>query len=292
VEIVRFLRGPEGCPWDRAQTLESLRPFVLEEAYEVLDALDRGDRGALREELGDFVFEAVLLAQLCDESGDFSIADSLESIADKLVRRHTHVFGPKGGATGAPAEAEGLTPDQVVELWERVKARETTADGAPKTTLGGVPKTLPALLRAHEIGTRASAVGFDWARASDVIAKIEEEVAELREAVSTGLATDRARAEEEMGDLLFAIANLSRKLGIEPESALRKADDKFTRRFEAMEAALRERGRPLAAYTLDEMEAAWGRVKAAERLEAVAPPGAADDHETSAHPHSDRPSES
>jgi MazG family protein len=276
VEIVRYLRGPDGCPWDRAQTLQTLRPFVLEETYEVLEALDRDDRVALREELGDFIFEAVLLAQLCDEAGDFSIADSLESISNKLVRRHVHVFGPHDGtAERPPAGGTTMTPDEVVRLWENVKARETSDTGKPKTTLGGVPRTLPALLRAHEIATRAAAVGFDWERAADVLAKIEEEVAELRESVTSGLATDRARAEEEMGDLLFAIANLSRKLGIEPESALREANDKFTRRFAAMEASLREHGRPLAAYTLDEMEAAWGRVKLAERH--AAPPASGAD---------------
>jgi tetrapyrrole methylase family protein/MazG family protein/ATP diphosphatase len=270
VGIVRHLRGPDGCPWDRAQTLQTLRPFVLEETYEVLDALDRDDRVALREELGDFVFEAVLLAQLCDEAGDFSIAESLESISNKLVRRHIHVFGPHDGTAERPAGGSTMTPDEVIRLWESVKARETTDTGKPKTALGGVPRTLPALLRAYEIGTRAAAAGFDWERAADVVAKIEEEVGELREAVTAGLATDLARAEEEMGDLLFAMANLSRKLGIEPESALREANNKFTRRFDAMEAHLREHGRPLAAYTLDEMEAAWGRVKQAEQH--AAPP--------------------
>ena len=274
VEIVRHLRGPDGCPWDRAQTLQTLRPFVLEETYEVLEALDRDDRVALREELGDFIFEAVLLAQLCEEAGDFSIAESLESISNKLVRRHVHVFGPHDGTPERPPEGRTMTPGEVVRLWESVKARETTDAGEPKTTLGGVPRTLPALLRAHEIGTRAAAVGFDWERAADVVTKIEEEVAELREAVDSRLATDRARAEEEMGDLLFAIANLSRKLGIEPESALREANGKFTRRFEAMEANLRAHGRPLAACTLDDMEAAWGRVKQAERQAALPASGA------------------
>jgi MazG family protein len=265
VEIVRYLRGPDGCPWDRAQTLQTLRPFVLEETYEVLEALDRDDRVALREELGDFIFEAVLLAQVCEEAGDFSIAESLESISNKLVGRHVHVFGPNDGTSERRPERSTMTPDEVIRLWESVKARETTDTGKPKTTLGGVPRTLPALLRAHEIGTRAAAVGFDWERATDVVAKIEEEVAELREAVDSRLTTERGRAEEEMGDLLFAIANLSRKLGIEPESALRAANDKFTRRFDTMEAGLREHGRPIASYTLDEMETAWGRVKQAER---------------------------
>ena len=260
VELVRVLRSPEGCPWDRAQTLKTLRPFVLEETYEVLQALDHDDRAALCEELGDFIFEAVLLAQVCAERGEFTVADSLRSISDKLVRRHPHVFPP---ADGAETCAKPTTPGEVLEHWETLKARETSDSGKPRTTLGGVPATLPSLLRAHEIGMRAAAVGFDWERAVDVVAKIEEEVAELRETIEAGTA-GRERAEEEMGDLLFAIANLSRKLGIEPESALRQADEKFTRRFSAMEAAIRASGRSLSACALQDMEDVWSRVKAAE----------------------------
>jgi MazG family protein len=275
VDLVRALRSPGGCPWDREQTLQSLRPFVLEETYEVLEALDHDDRHALREELGDFIFEGVLLAQLCTESGDFTVADSLHAISDKLVRRHPHVFGPVDGADGAGGRPLPTTPDEVVERWEDLKSREKSTKGEQRTALGGVPKSLPALLRTHEIGIRASAVGFDWDRAADVVAKIEEEVAELREwVVGAGAAGDGERAEEEMGDLLFAIANLSRKLGIEPESALRKANDKFSRRFTAMESRLRAAGRPLSACSLQEMEDEWGRVKQAER-EAPAGPDAA-----------------
>ena len=262
VDLVRVLRSPGGCPWDREQTLQSLRPFVLEETYEVLEALDHDDRRALREELGDFIFEGVLLAQLCTESGDFTVADSLNAISDKLVRRHPHVFAPGEEAGGRPLPA---TPDEVVERWEDLKAREKSSKGEQRTALGGVPKALPALLRTHEIGIRASAVGFDWERADDVVAKIEEEVAELREWVGAGGSANATRAEEEMGDLLFAIANLSRKLGIEPESALRKANDKFSTRFSAMESRLRSSGRPLSECSLEEMEAEWGRVKQAER---------------------------
>jgi MazG family protein len=265
VELVRVLRSPGGCPWDREQTLQSLRPFVLEETYEVLEALDHDDRRALREELGDFIFEGVLLAQLCAESGDFTVADSLHAISDKLVRRHPHVFGPNDEGTGADGRPLPTTPDEVVERWEDLKAREQSSKGGQRTALGGVPKVLPALLRTHEIGIRASAVGFDWERPADVVAKIDEEVAELREEIGSGAPGSRERAEEEMGDLLFAIANLSRKLGIEPESALRKANDKFTRRFSAMEARLRATGRPLSSFSLQEMEDEWSRVKRAER---------------------------
>ena len=273
VDLVRVLRSPEGCPWDREQTLQTLRPFVLEETYEVLEALDHDDRRALREELGDFIFEGVLLAQLCTESGDFTVADSLHAISDKLVRRHPHVFGPNAAGAGADGRPLPTTPDEVVERWEDLKARETSSKGEQRTALGGVPKSLPALLRTHEIGIRASAVGFDWERASDVVAKIEEEVEELREWVGDGASGNGARAEEEMGDLLFAIANLSRKLGIEPESALRKANDKFSRRFSAMESRLRAAGRSLSECALQEMEDEWSRVKQAERA-APAPPDA------------------
>jgi MazG family protein len=274
VELVRMLRSPEGCPWDREQTLQTLRPFVLEETYEVLEALDHNDRPALREELGDFIFEAVLLAELCTESGDFTVADSLHSISDKLVRRHPHVFGPREAARPDEGRPAPTTAGEVLGLWEDLKAREHSSEGTRRTALGGVPKTLPALLRAHEIGVRASAVGFDWERAADVIAKIEEEVAELRESVETGGAGQRALAEEEMGDLLFAIANLSRKLGIEPEAALRQANEKFTRRFTAMELAMRAAGRALSDCSLQDMEDEWARVKLAERDgQAQAPAG-------------------
>jgi MazG family protein len=273
VDLVRVLRAPGGCPWDREQTLQSLRPFVLEETYEVLEALDHDDRHALREEIGDFLFEGVLLAQLCAESGDFTVADSLHAISDKLVRRHPHVFGSDTDPDGNSGRPRPTTPDEVVERWEDLKARERSSKGEPRTALGGVPKVLPALLRTHEIGIRASAVGFDWERAADVVAKIEEEVAELRDELGGGAGGNAGRAEEEMGDLLFAIANLSRKLGIEPESALRKANDKFSRRFSAMEARLRATGRALSECSLQEMEDEWSRVKEEER-EASAGPAA------------------
>jgi MazG family protein len=263
VDVVARLRAPGGCPWDREQTLETLRPFVLEETYEVLEAIDTGNRAALREEIGDLIFEGVLLAEVCAETGDFVVGDSLASITDKLVRRHPHVFGDAARAKNA---------DEVLGRWEEAKARERVAsvDGhSPKTILGGVPKSLPALLRAHEMGTRAAAVGFDWERPSDVLAKIEEEVTELREAVERsggpGDAEARRRQiEEEMGDLLFAIANLSRKLGVEPESALRQSDDKFARRFTELERRFAARGESLQQAGLARMEEEWERVKTAE----------------------------
>ena len=249
VEIMRTLRGANGCPWDREQTIESLRGFVLEETYEVLDAIDRGDHEALRGEIGDLLFEGVFLAQIEADDGRFDVATSLRAITAKLIRRHPHIFGAKKGVR---------TAGQVVEQWEQIKAREQKAAGGRRSLLGGVPKALPSLLRAHEIGTRVAAVGFDWARTSDVVDKIEEEVAELRRAVDgEGL----KRAEEEMGDLLFSIANLARKLGLEPESALRMANEKFTTRFAALERWFEEAGRSVHQATLEEMEAVWQQIK-------------------------------
>ena len=257
IEIMATLRSAQGCPWDREQTIDTLKPFVLEETYEVLEAIDRHDHDALCEELGDFVFEAVFLAQLEAEAGHFAIADSIRSIADKLVRRHPHVFACDTGE--APLDSAG----QVRTRWEEIKAKERGAAGAGKTLLGGIPATLPALLRAFQIGLRAASVGFDWERADDVVAKIREEVDELGEVVGGGSLADAARAEEEMGDLLFAIANLSRKLGIEPETALRKANDKFSARFEALEWAVAELGRTMREISLEQMEALWLRLKPA-----------------------------
>jgi tetrapyrrole methylase family protein / MazG family protein len=259
LEIMRALRAPGGCPWDREQTHASLRPFVLEETYEVLEAIEHGTPAQLREELGDFLYEAVFLAQISEEAGDFTIADVLDTVCEKLVRRHPHVF--------ARAEGEAaLTTGEVIEHWETIKARERAAAGQPaarpRTTLSGVPVTLPALLRAYEVSARAAAVGFDWARATDVLDKIDEEVAELRREVEAGATGDLSRTEDEMGDLLLAIANLSRKLGIEPEAALRRATARFTERFEAMEQALTAGGRAFADVSLDEMERIWQQVKA------------------------------
>ncbi len=266
VEIMATLRGPDGCPWDREQTIDTLKPFVLEETYEVLDAIDRHDHRALCEELGDFVFEAVFLAQLESEAGRFSIEDSLKSVADKLVRRHPHVFAREAG------DAAVDSADRVRTRWEEIKAQERSASEAseqPKTLLSGIAPTLPALLRAYHISTRAASVGFDWAGAGDVLDKIQEEVNELREVVDRGVAdaVDRVRAEEEMGDLLFAIANLARKLQIEPETALRKANDKFTRRFTQMELTIAASERLMQKMTLEELEAEWQHVKSRQHAD-------------------------
>jgi ATP diphosphatase len=234
-----------------------LKKYVLEETYELLEAIDRHDHEALREELGDFLFEAVFIAQLEREEGHFTIADAVRSVADKLVRRHPHVF----------ARAEGEPPletaSQVRVRWEEVKAQERGSQPAAKTLLSGIPAALPALLRAYQIGARAHSVGFDWHQPADVVAKIREEVDEIAEVVAAP-APDREQLEEEVGDLLFAIANLSRQLRVEPEAALRKANDKFTRRFTAMEQRVAARGGRLADMTLEELEAEWQISKATE----------------------------
>jgi MazG family protein len=255
VDIMATLRAPGGCPWDREQTIDTLKKYVLEETYELLEAIDRHDHQALREELGDFLFEAVFIAQLEQEDGHFSIADSVKAVADKLVRRHPHVFARDEGE--APLE----TANQVRVRWEEVKAQERGGERESKTLLSGIPAALPALLRAYQIGSRAHSVGFDWERPSDVVDKIREEVEEVAEVVDGSTTLDGRRAEEEIGDLLFAIANLSRQLGVEPEAALRKANDKFTLRFTRMESAVAKSGRKLSDMHLDELEQEWQTAK-------------------------------
>jgi MazG family protein len=258
IDIMATLRAPDGCPWDREQTIDTLKKYVLEETYELLEAIDHKDHDALREELGDFLLEAVFVAQLEYEAGHFSIADSVRAIADKLIRRHPHIFGRAEGE--APLE----TANQVRVRWEEVKAQERGGQPKPRTLLSGIPSALPALLRAHHIGARAHSVGFDWERPADVVEKIREEVDEVAEVVRSAAPLDPDRAEEEIGDLLFAIANLSRQLDIEPEAALRKANDKFTRRFTAMETRIAAAGRRMADMSLDDLEAEWQTSKAAE----------------------------
>jgi MazG family protein len=260
VRIMRALRAPGGCAWDQQQTLQSLRPFVLEETYEVLDAIDRGDLDALREELGDFLYEAVFLAQIAEEAGHFSIADAVAGIAEKLVRRHPHVFLPDGTPL-AEGGGGGLSADDVVRKWEDLKAAErATAGKPPKTLLGGIPRSMPALLRAYEMTARAATVGFDWTTPDDVVAKIHEELAEIHEARAMTPPSPDA-LEDEVGDLLFACANYARKLGVEPEAALRRASDKFHGRFTRMETRVGAAGGRLADHSLHEQNALWDAVK-------------------------------
>ncbi len=254
------LRSPAGCPWDREQTRESLRPFLLEETYEALDAIDRGDARELSGELGDVMFQCVFHGQVAAEAGEFDIADALDAIAAKLVRRHPHVFTRAGQPLSKAARRRaGLRqPGVVLEQWERLKAKEQAAAGVERRLLSGIPRAMPALPRAHEIGTRVATVGFDWPDTAGVVEKIEEEVRELRAALAEG----PARTADELGDLLFSIANLARKLGVEPEAALRQANDKFTQRFDALEARLHAKGASVHDTAPAELEQAWQAVKA------------------------------
>lgn len=255
VIIMDRLRDPGGCPWDREQTIDTIRTFLLEETYEVLEALDKDDPAKCREELGDLLFQVVFISRLYQERGDFTVDDAARSIADKLVRRHPHVFGD------TPAGSAGET----LKRWEAIKRaeRKGTVDAS---ALSGVPREIPALLRAYRLGVKAALVGFDWARLEDVWAKVDEEMAELRQAAS-GLPSGAALSEatrEEVGDLLFAVANLARKLGVDPEDALRRTDDKFVRRFHHVEKRLVERGKAPAESTLEEMDALWNEAKGLE----------------------------
>jgi MazG family protein len=259
VRTINTLRSKQGCPWDREQTHASLRPHLIEESYEAVEAIDRGDDEALASEMGDVLFQCVFHAQIAAEDGRFDLADSIEAITAKLIRRHPHVFTPAGRPLSAGRRRGNTirTSQAVKEQWEQIKAREQGNAGQKRRILAGVPASLPSLLRAYEIGRRVAAVGFEWQHPSDVVNKIEEEVRELREALDES----PARAAEELGDLLFAVANLARKIGLEPESALREANAKFTRRFEAVEEHFEQRGRSVHDATLEEMEGVWQKNK-------------------------------
>jgi MazG family protein len=258
VALMRILRGPTGCPWDREQTLESLLPFVLEEAHEVVEAVERGDSAELQGEIGDLMFEGVFLAQLCAESGAFTITDALNDVRAKLVRRHPHVFAPDAGTAGV------TTAEAVKTQWDEIKGMERAAKGAQRSSrLDGVPEGLPALLRASRLSAKAAKVGFDWSSPAQVLEKVDEELGEVRHALD---ARDTSHVAEEIGDLLFAVANLARLLDLDPEALLRGANRKFAGRFRAMEARLAGAGTPVGsdAATLDVMEAAWQAVKREE----------------------------
>ena len=250
VQLMHTLRAPGGCPWDREQTLPSLKPFVIEEAYEVVDAIDREHGPDLVEELGDLLLQAVFIAEVTSESGSSDIYDSITAIHDKLVRRHPHVFG----------QATANNAEEVLVNWEKLKNEERKAEN--KSVLAGVPPSLPALLRASRLTEKAGRVGFDWRRTDDVFEKIEEEITETKEAIASG---DQDHIREEIGDLLFTIANLARKLNVNAEEALQSANRKFTRRFESMESHVRAEGRNLDQLSLEQMDALWDEAKASER---------------------------
>ncbi|UFN50690.1 nucleoside triphosphate pyrophosphohydrolase [Roseomonas sp. OT10] len=256
IAIMARLRAPDGCPWDQVQDFDSIAPYTLEEAHEVAEAIARRDWPALRDELGDLLFQSVYHARMAEEAGHFAFADVAKAIADKMVARHPHVFG----------ERELRDAAAQTEAWEARKAAERRASGETGT-LAGVSAALPALVRAAKLTRRAARVGFDWPDAESVLTKLDEEVAELRaELPGAGpQGADRARLADEMGDLLFVLANLARKLDLDPEECLRGANRKFERRFGAVEAALARQGRTPAEAELEEMEALW---QAAKRTEA------------------------
>lgn len=250
------LLAPDGCPWDREQTLETLRPFLVEETYEVLDALERADVAGHQEELGDLLMQVVFHAALRQAEGGFDIDDVVGSIVDKLVRRHPHIFGPAGSS-------DARTSAEVLTQWEEIKAQEKKqSGGANARTLAGVPRGLPALARAQKLGSKAGRVGFDWGGWQGSLAKVREEVGEVEEIAETGAKATPA-AHHEIGDLLFAVVNLARKLEVDAESALGDACGRFERRFGFIEDRLRERGRTPAESNLEEMDGLWNEAKAA-----------------------------
>jgi len=240
-EIIAALRGENGCPWDRKQTHESLRPYLIEEAYEALDAIESGDPVHIREELGDILLQIYLHAEIARERNQFTIDDVARSIIDKIILRHPHVFG----------DATVRDADHVADRWEQIKKAEKPHR---ESVLDGVPKHLPALLKAYRIQQKVSRVGFDWERVEDVAAKLDEEVGELKEAMASA---DREKITDEAGDILFSIANLLRFMHINPEEALEKATGKFIRRFQYIEKHAAGMGKNLEEMTIDEMERLW-----------------------------------
>jgi len=260
LDIMARLRDPaRGCPWDVEQTFATIAPYTIEEAYEVADAIERDDRKALRDELGDLLLQVVFHARMAEEEGSFAFDDVAAAIAEKLVRRHPHVF----------ADAAGDNAAAVQRTWEAIKAEErgarAAAAGALASALDDVPRALPALMRAGKLGKRAARTGFDWPDVAAVMAKVREEIAEVSAELDAGAPPDRTEAE--IGDVLFAVAQLARRLDIDPETALRGANARFERRFRAVEKSLARQGRIAADAPLDELEALWQAVKAGEKFE-------------------------
>ena len=258
VEIIARLRAPDGCPWDRAQTPQTLRSYLVEETYEVLDALDAEDWTELQEELGDVLLQVVLHAQLMAEAGRFGIADVVETIAEKMVRRHPHVFG----------DTTADSPDEVSRNWARIKAAEKRAkagvgaDDAQRSVLDGVPTSAPALIQAQRLGEKAAKVGFDWPSTAEVFDKVAEESRELSAEIDHADADNRKQAiDHELGDLLFTLTSLARHLDLDAESALRKANARFGRRFRFVEAQLARGGEDVYATSAPRLEALWQAAK-------------------------------
>ena len=242
VNIMKRLRGPSGCDWDRAQTHESLKPYIIEEAYELLNAIESGDAEELKEELGDVLLQVVFHSQIASERGAFDISDVVETLCEKLIRRHPHVFGKSGGYS--------------YKQWEDIKAREKSKKSVSR--IGDLNPALPALSMARRIQENASAVGFDWENIEEVFEKVLEELEELKRSLSNG---DKKRISEELGDLLFSVVNLSRFLNVDPESALRKATERFWRRFRRMEEMIEKDGLKFEDLSIEELDRYWEKVK-------------------------------
>jgi tetrapyrrole methylase family protein/MazG family protein len=252
LDIMTRLRGPSGCPWDREQTRTSLKPFLIEEAYEVLEAIESGETRALAEELGDLLFQVIFHAHIAQERGEFAMRDVLRGLVDKMVSRHPHVFG----------DAAVTTPGEALAQWETLKQREAAAKGHRRSIIDGVPRALPSLVRAQRTQSKAARVGFDWPDARAAWEKVREEIDEAGEALAAG---DHARIREELGDVLFSLVNVARLASIDAEDVLHGATEKFRRRFTEMEAELRAQGKSVESVPQAELEQAWEAAKAAER---------------------------
>jgi MazG family protein len=249
IEIMARLRAPGGCPWDREQSFDTIRKYTVEETYEVLDAIDRRDWDGLREELGDFILQAVFYAQMASEENLFAIGDCLDAINEKLIRRHPHIF----------ADETAGNAGEVLKLWEAIKAEEKRGKAeSPAGLLDGIPRAQPALVEAQQISSRAAGSGFDWKNAEEVLEKLDEELAEFRAARQSG-STDHM--EDELGDLMFTIVNLARFAGVDPEQALRRTNAKFRKRFAYVERRLAEHGDAVAGTSIDRLEALWQEAK-------------------------------
>lgn len=254
LSLMDRLRAEEGCPWDREQTHASLRPYLIEETYEALEALDVGETGHIVEELGDVLFQVVFHCQIAREQGEFTMADVLQAVIQKMTRRHPHVFGNREVANSGEA----------LRQWEQIKRTEAGAEGTPRSALDGVPKSLPSLLRAQRLQVKAGRVGFDWPTWREAWSKVREEMVEADEAMVAG---DADRVKAELGDLLFSLVNVARLLEIDAEGSLRQAADTFTRRFKEVEAAMRAEGRQVDEASPEELDRQWLAVKSREGLE-------------------------
>ena len=248
LEIMERLRGEAGCPWDKQQTRESLKPYIIEEAYELYEEIEKNDPEKIKEELGDLLFQIVFQCQIAKENGEFDMSAVIDKIGEKMIARHPHVFG----------DAECTTPEEVVKQWEVLKKREGKLR---ESILEGVPKAMSALLRARRLQKRAAQVGFDWEKVDDVLKKVDEEIHELKEALKT---KNRPEMEDELGDILFMLVNLSRFIGVNPEDALRKTISKFIHRFRYIEMKAADQGKKLSEMTLAEMDSLWDEAKEKE----------------------------